>query len=271
MFNFLKPPVEADLLDHQQLENAPKSLNTERQKLSFWIRFVCALALLLSGFGVLLFSYIFLAEMFSFRYYDAKGWYIGGAFLWIGVFVMSSLYAKAGSMFAKITLVTLLVIAGGAIWMVLDSGRMNWDNIYSDIRYMRLEEFVLVSGLYTTGLLVFPAAWFGWRYAQALKIPQLEETDWEWKNNTVALGFKSWRLGALAFIVLGIAWTPIIVNELGSYQRRFERKFMTDDTIEMPYDDFAIPVEEPEWEEEWEEEIIDEPSPEIDDEVVEEE
>lgn len=270
MFNFLKPPVEEDLLDHQQLDNGPKSLNTERQKLSFWIRFVCALALLLSGFGVLVFSYVFLAEMFSFRYYNANGWYIGGVFLWIGLLVTSILYAKAGSTFGKITLGTLVVIAGGAIWMVLDSDLMEWDNIYSSIRYMRLEEFVLVSGLYTTGLLVFPAAWFGWRYAQTLKIPQLEETDWEWKNKTAALGLKSWRLGALAFIVLGIAWTPMIVNELESYKRRFERKFMTDDTIEMPYDDVAIPVEEPDWEteEEWE---VEEPNLEIDDEVVEEE
>ena len=271
MFNFLRSPEGDDLLDHQQLDNALNSLNTERQKLSFWIRFVCALALLLSGFGVMLFSYIFLAEIFSFRNYGARGWYIGGTFLWIVVLVVSILYAKAGSVFAKITLAGLVVITIGTIWILIDSELIVWDNVYSSIRYMRMEEFVLVSGLYTTGLLVFPAAWFGWRYAQALKIPQLE-TDWDWKNKTAVLGFKSWRLGAMAFMILGIAWTPIVVDELASYKRRFERKFMNNDTIEMPYnDDIAVPVEEPDWEPSEEEREVEEPNLEIDDEVVEEE
>jgi hypothetical protein len=78
-------------------------------------------------------------------------------------------------------------------------------------------------------------------------------------------------LGALAFVVLGIAWTPVIVDELESYKNRFERKYMRDDAVEMPYN-MPVPVEEVDWEaEEIQEEIIDEPTPEIDDEVEEEE
>lgn len=228
MFDSMRDPLDDDLLDHQTLDGLPISLNRARQKLSYWVRFVCSIALLISGLGVAFFSYIFVIEGLELRYVPYKEFWIIGGSLWGLLFVLAATFARAGKVYAKISLAALIVLGIGAVWVYCYS---NWHRMYS-ITNIRFEEFVLVVGMYLAGLLAFPAAFFGWKYAQALRVPQLEEDDWEWKAKTTQLGLKAWRLGALAFIVLGIAFTPPIIKELEYYSRR------------LNYDPIVYPVTE---------------------------
>lgn len=251
MAKFVKPPVEDDLLDSQYWQNATNNLNIERQKLSYWIRFVCAIALIIAGFGLAIFSYVFIESMVfpRYEYHPNKPFWLSMGAIW-GLFFIASLYfARAGNIFGKITLGALLVIAVGVAGIYIERYGVG----YSRIRYMRMDELILLCGLYSTGLLAFPAAYFGWQYAQALKIPQIEEEDWMWKAKTTQLGLKAWRLGALAFIVLGLAWTPIIMDGLEYYKNRLDygKSTPTLEPVEvedMIMEDIEEPQEAP-WEE----------------------
>ncbi len=244
----MKAPVEDDLLDSQPFDDNPNSLNRERQKLGYWVRFVCSIALLIAGFGIMLFSYLFIEELFGYRHSSNKGiWLLGGGF-WLMAIVTSMIYVKKGSIYGKLSLFFLTMLGGGVVWMYWDIDKVDLDRF----RYVRTNEFVLLVGLYVTGLLAFPAAFFGWRYAQALRIPQVGEEDWEWKTTTAQTGLKAWRLGALAFITLGFAWTPLIWDELEYYKRKYDYTpiyepwdaEVIEEAVEFPMEETFVPDEE---------------------------
>lgn len=263
MAKFIKPPVEDDLLDSQYWQHTSSNLNIARQKLGYWIQFVCVVALIIAGFGVAVFSYVFMEELLfpRYQYHPYKAYWIAGGGLWGVLFAISLYFTRAGNIYGKITLIALLVVAMGVVGLYFERHGFDY---YDRIRYTRTDELILFSGLYLAGLLAFPAAYFGWRYGQVLKIPQIEGEDWMWKAKTAKMGLKAWRLGTLAFIILGLAWSPLIMDGLEHYQRRLDYEPMPmpepfiEDGLEMEEAVEQIP------EESWDEEILleEDPAPE---------
>ncbi len=253
MLKFFRAAIEDDdLLDHELFGDQPRSLNRERMKLGYWVRFVCVLALLIASTGLVFFTYIFGLELGFGRNIPYKVGIFAGGLLWLIALVFSVKKALKGSFYARVTTLVLLILAAGLGyfyyayvnqygWFLNDGFR------YSRMSHMRLFELVLLIGFSSAGLLAFPAAYFGWQYAQSLRIPQVEENDWAWKTKTAKIGLKAWRLGALSFIALGIALGPVIVEELERYYRRYNSnypvytpKLEVEEAIEMPEEDMLI-------------------------------
>lgn len=234
----MKKYLDDNVLDYLPSNEPLSNLNKERQKLSYWVHFICVIALLLAGLGVSLFSYLFWKEL-SLPLYNTYN--VSWLLVWLMFFIGSSYYAYKGSIYGKVNLVVLGIVA--VFFIVFLSINENIKN-NDAVVVIKQKELILFFGVYLAGLLAFPAAYFGWKYAQALRVPEIEEEDWEWKAQTAQVGLKAWRLGALTLIILGLAWIPMLIDELGFYKKGSASEFQIEEVQETIEATVAAPEDE---------------------------